>query len=161
MPQNASREEVIQALAGMIREIPVAMLTTTGLGRLRSRPMVTQRTRFDGNLWFLTARAAGKTGEIRDRQVVHVTFVSPTDNRYVWATGTATIVDDQKKVTEIWHTGFRLWFPEGPDTGNVALIKIRVEEAEYWDAKANRMVLLTGFVEPGSALRDLEPGMGM
>ena len=37
MPQNAKREDVIEALAGMIRDIPVAMLTTTGLGRLRSR----------------------------------------------------------------------------------------------------------------------------
>jgi general stress protein 26 len=161
MPQNANREEIIQALAGMIRDIPVAMLTTTGLGRLRSRPMVTQRTPFDGNLWFLTARAAGKTGEIRDRQVVHVTFVSSADNRYVWTTGIATIVDDQAKVNEIWHPGFRAWFPEGPDDGSIALIKVRVEEAEYWDPKANRMVLLTGFVEPGSAFRDLEPGTGM
>jgi general stress protein 26 len=161
MPQNATREEVIQALAGMIRDIPVAMLTTTGLGRLRSRPMVTQRTPFDGNLWFLTARAAGKTGEIRDRQVVHVTFVSPADNRYVWATGTATVVDDQAKIEEIWHSGYKPWFAEGPAAGTIALIKVRVEEAEYWDPKANRMVLLTGFVEPGSAFRDLEPGMGI
>jgi general stress protein 26 len=161
MPQNATREEVIQALAGMIRDIPVAMLTTTGLGRLRSRPMVAQRTPFDGSLWFLTARAAGKTGEIRDRQVVHVTFVSPTDNRYVWATGTATVVDDRAKVNELWHAGYKPWFPEGPGGGTIALIKVRVEEAEYWDPKANRMVLLAGFVEPGSAFRDMEPGMGI
>jgi general stress protein 26 len=161
MPQNATREEVIQALAAMIRDIPVAMLTTTGLGRLRSRPMVTQRTPFDGSLWFLTARAAGKTGEIRDRQVVHVTFVSPTDNRYVWATGTATVLDDRAKVNELWHAGFKPWFPEGPASSTIALIKVRVEEAEYWDPKSNRMVLLTGFIESGSAFRDMEPGMGI
>jgi general stress protein 26 len=161
MPQNATREEVIQALAVMIRDIPVAMLTTTGLGRLRSRPMVTQRTPFDGSLWFLTARAAGKTGEIRDRQVVHVTFVSPADNRYVWATGTAMIVDDQAKVREVWHPGYTTWFPEGPAGGTIALIKVRVEEAEYWDPQAGRMVLLTGFVEPGAAFRDMAPGMGL
>jgi len=159
MPQT--REEVIQALAAMIRDIPVAMLTTTGLGRLRSRPMVTQRTAFDGSLWFLTARAAGKTGEIRDRQVVHVTFVSPADNRFVWATGTASVVDDQSKVNEVWHAGYQAWFPEGPGEGTIALIKVRVEEAEYWDPKANRMVLLTGFVGRGSAFRDVEPGMGI
>jgi hypothetical protein len=38
---------------------------------------------------------------------------------------------------------------------------VRVEEAEYWDPTANRMVLLTGFVEQGSAFRDMEPGMGI
>jgi general stress protein 26 len=161
MPQNATRDEAIQALARMIREIPVAMLTTTGLGRLRSRPMVTQRRPFDGHLWFLTERAAGKTGEIRDRQQVHVTFVSPTDNRYVWATGTATLVDDGAFVKELWHPGYQPWFPRGAADQGIALIKVRVEEAEYWDPKAARMVLLTGFVEEGTAFRDLEPGMGI
>jgi general stress protein 26 len=161
MGQNETRDAVIEALAGMIRGIPVAMLTTTGLGRLRSRPMVCQRTAFDGHLWFLTARAAGKTGEIRDRQLVHVTFVSPADGRYVWATGTASVVDDPAKVQEIWHPGYKPWFPEGPEDRSIALIKVRVDEAEYWDAKANRMVMLTGFAERGSAVRDLEPGMGM
>jgi general stress protein 26 len=145
----------------MIRDIPVAMLTTTGLGRLRSRPMVTQRTPFDGDLWFLTARAAGKTGEIRDRQLVHVTFVSAPDNRYVWATGTATIIEDKARLEALWHPGYKPWFPDGPSDGSIALIKVRVEEAEYWDAKAGRMVLLTGFVEPGATFRDIEPGMGI
>lgn len=161
MAQNATREEVIQVLAGMIRDIPVAMLTTTGLGRLRSRPMVTQRSAFDGDLWFLTARAAGKTGEIRDRQQVHITFVSPSDSRYVWATGTASVVDNKAKVQELWHAGYKPWFPDGPADGSIALIKVRVEEAEYWDGKAGRMVLLTGFLEPGGTFRDMEPGMGI
>jgi general stress protein 26 len=161
MPQHARREEVVGTLARFIQDIPVAMLTTTGLGRLRSRPMVCQHAPFDGNLWFLTARAAGKTGEIRDRQVVHVSFVSPTDNRYVWASGTAAVVDDPAKVRELWHAGYKPWFREGPDDPSIALIRVRVEEAEYWDAKANRMVLLTGFVEPGTAVRDIEPGMGI
>lgn len=161
MPQKARREEVIQALAAMIRDIPVAMLTTTGLGRLRSRPMVTQQSPFDGDLWFLTARAAGKTGEIRDRQLVHVTFVSAADHRYVWATGTAAIVDDRARVEALWHPGYTPWFPGGPVDGSIALIRVRVEEAEYWDAQAGRMVLLTGFVEPGSTFRDIEPGMGI
>ena len=76
--------------------------------------MVTQRAPFDGSLWFLTARATGKTGEIRDRQAVHVTFVSPGDNRYVWASGTATLVDDRAKVQELWHPGYLPWCPEAP-----------------------------------------------
>ncbi|MBP1634922.1 MAG: ral stress protein, partial [Acidobacteria bacterium] len=89
MPETPTRQAAIATLADLIKDVPVAMLTTTGMGRLRSRPMVAQRAPFDGTLWFLTARGAGKTGEIRDRQAVHVTFVSPSDNRYVWASGTA------------------------------------------------------------------------
>ncbi|HSK09133.1 MAG TPA: pyridoxamine 5'-phosphate oxidase family protein [Vicinamibacterales bacterium] len=160
MPETPTREEAIRILADLIQDVPVAMLTTTGMGRLRSRPMVTQRAPFDGFLWFLTARAAGKTGEIRDRQAVHVTFVSDGDNRYVWASGTAALVDDRARVEAIWHDGYRPWFPAGPGDPAIALIRVRVEEAGYWDAASNRMTLLGGFVE-GSAFRDLQPGAGI
>ncbi len=161
MQEVPTRDEAIATVASMIKDIPVAMLTTTGLGRLRSRPMVAQRGPFDGSLWFLTARETGKTGEIRDRQAVHVTFVSPADNRYVWASGTASIVDDRVLLKSLWHPGYLPWLPGGPDDPGLSLIKVRVEEAEYWDAAAGRMVLLTGFVEPGSSFRDVAPGMGI
>jgi general stress protein 26 len=156
-----TREEAIRTFAAMVKDIPVAMLTTTGMGRLRSRPMVTQRTAFDGDLWFLTASAAGKTGEIRDRQAVHVTYVSPTDNRYVWASGTASIVDDPARLKALWHAGYLPWLPGGADDPAITLIKVRVEEAEYWDHKAGRMILLDTFIQPGSSFRDVAPGMGI
>lgn len=161
MADMSNREEAIQVVASMINGIPVAMLTTTGMGRLRSRPMVVQRTAFDGYLWFLTKRETGKTGEIRDRQAVHVTFVSPSDNRYVWASGTASIVDDPGLVQQLWYPAYLPWLPDGPGDPGLSLIKVRVEEAEYWDNKAGRMVLLTGFVQPGGSFRDAAPGMGI
>lgn len=160
MPETPTRQEAIRTLADLIKDVPVAMLTTTGMGRLRSRPMVAQHAPFDGILWFLTGRSAGKAGEIRDRQVVHVTFVSPADNRYVWASGTAALVDDPAQVSALWHDGYRPWFPRGPQDESIALIKVRVEEAGYWDADTGRMVLLGGFVE-STAFRDLQPGMGI
>jgi len=160
MPESSRREEAIRTLAAMIQDIPVAMLTTTGMGRLRSRPMVTQQVPFDGHLWFLTTRATGMTGEIRDRQSVHVTFVSPGDSRYVWTSGTATLVDDRAKVQELWHPGYQPWCPGGGADPSVTLIKVRVEEAGYWDPATSKMLVLTGFVEP-TTFHDVEPGMGI
>ena len=161
MGETRTRAQAIATFAEMIKGIPVAMLTTTGLGRLRSRPMVTQREAFDGSLWFVTARGAGKTGEIRDRQAVHVTFVAPSENRYVWASGTATIVEDQERLTSLWHGGYLQWLPGGPADPSVTLIKVAVEEAEYWDEGAGRMVRLDSFIEPGSSFREVAPGMGI
>jgi general stress protein 26 len=161
MPNTPTREDAVRTVAAMIKDIPVAMLTTTGMGRLRSRPMVTQRTAFDGDLWFLTDRGAGKTGEIRDRQAVHATFVSPTDNRYVWVSGTASIVEDAAMLKTLWHAGYLPWLPGGQDDPAVALIKVRVEEAGYWDDRSGRMVRLDSFVQPGTAFRDVAPGVGI
>jgi general stress protein 26 len=161
MADTPTREQAIATFAAMITGIPVAMLTTTGLGRLRSRPMVAQRAPFDGCLWFVTARAAGKTGEIRDRQAVHVTFVAPSENRYVWASGTASIVDDPARLKALWHGGYLQWLPGGPDDPSVTLIKVAVEEAEYWDEAAGRMVRLDSFIRPGSSFREIVVGVGI
>jgi general stress protein 26 len=161
MPEALSRQESIRIVASTIEGIPVAMLTTTGLGRLRSRPMVTQQLPFDGSLWFLTARAAGKAAEIRDRQAVHVTFVSPAEGRYLWVSGTAALVEDRAFLKRLWHPGYLPWLPGGPDDPGLSLIKVRVEEAEYWDNMAGRMVRLEGFVEPGASFRDVAPGAGI
>jgi general stress protein 26 len=161
MPARPTRDEAIRTFAAMIKDIPVAMLTTTGLGHLRSRPMVTQQTPFNGYLWFLTSRAAGKTGEIRDRQAVHVTFVSPSDNRYVWASGTAVLVEDRSMLKRLWHAGYLPWLPGGADDPTTTLIKVRVEEAEYWDHAAGRMIMLDRFVESGTTFRELSPDTGI
>jgi general stress protein 26 len=161
MADTRTREQAIAIFAEMISGIPVAMLTTTGLGRLRSRPMVTQREPFDGSLWFVTARAAGKAAEIRDRQAVHVTFVAPSESRYVWASGTASIVEDPARLKALWHGGYLHWLPGGPNDPSVTLIKVAVEEAEYWDETAGRMVRLDSFIQPGSTFREIVVGVGI
>lgn len=161
MLDGKSREAAVGRLAEMIRDIPVAMLTTTGMGRLRSRPMVAQRAPFDGTLWFVTERGTGKTGDIRERQAVHVTFVEPDEQRFVWASGTASIVDDRARLAALWHDGYLPWIPGGLSNPDLTLIGVRVEEAEYWDAEQGRMILLDSFVQATGGVRDAEPGVGI
>jgi general stress protein 26 len=53
---NTTRNnEDVEKLAKLIKGIKFAMLTTAlPDGSLRSRPMATQNTAFDGTLWFFT-----------------------------------------------------------------------------------------------------------
>jgi len=92
---------------------------------------------------------------------VHVTFVAPGENRYVWASGTASIVDDRAQLKALWHGGYLQWLPGGPEDASVTLIKVVVEEAEYWDEAAGRMVRLDSFVEPGATFREIVVGVGI
>ena len=67
MNENTDRSEAIKKLVEMIQGIRVAMLTTAMPdGTLRSRPMATQQTEFDGDLWFFTEASSGKVHEIQD-----------------------------------------------------------------------------------------------
>ena len=41
--------------------------------------------------------------------------------------GRARIVDDPAQIHALWSEGFRVWFPDGPDSPNIALLAIDVE----------------------------------
>ena len=160
MPDSPTRSEAIKQLAQLIKDVRVAMLTTTtDRGWLRSRPMVTQRLPFDGDLWFLSGKSTAKARDVRNRQQVNVAYMSFDEDRYVSVSGMATIVDDPAKAKSLWNSAYAEWFPKGTTDPDLVLIKVQVEEAEYWDPAQRRMVQITGFVEPSPSFR--EPGTGV
>jgi general stress protein 26 len=136
-------------LRKMIKNTPVAMLTTVASdGLLRSRPMATLKAPFDGHLWFLARTGAPMADEIKDNQRVGVSYASPKADRYVSVTGVATLIRDPEKIRELWSRRLRPWFPEGKKHPDLALIRVAVERADYWDAKRGIMIHLQGVV-PG------------
>ncbi|MGI8561137.1 MAG: pyridoxamine 5'-phosphate oxidase family protein, partial [Luteimonas sp.] len=67
------RQDHIRRLAELIRDVDIAMLTTsTPEGRLVSRPLGTQEVEFDGDLWFATGADSGKVAEIKANPHVNV-----------------------------------------------------------------------------------------
>jgi len=162
MPETPARDDAIRKLDEMIKGIPVAMLTTvTERGWLRSRPMVAQSDPFDGTLWFLSGASTSKARDVRDRQQVNLCYVSGARDRYVSVSGVATLVDDRARIAAMWNKAYAEWFPRGQGDPELVLIKVEVEEAEFWDATVHRMVRLSGFLELRGAFRDLEPGTGI
>jgi general stress protein 26 len=127
----------VQKLAELIGEIRIAMLTTVAAdGSLWSRPITTQGTKFDGDLWFITKRDSPKVQEVRQYRRVSLSYVRPQDNTYVSVSGIAQVVSDQKKAQELWDPSYQHWFPGGPSDPNLALIRVSIERAEYWEAPA-------------------------
>ena len=146
-PQT-ERAEHIQKLAGMIKNIKIAMLTTAEPdSTLRSRPMATQPEPFDGTLWFFTSAGSQKVDEVEQQHNVNLSYADPDKQRYVSVSGTATLVHERAKIDELWHSFYKAWFPKGKDDPDLTLLKVEVEAAEYWDAPSNKMVQLAGFVK--------------
>lgn len=142
------RQESLATLNEMIRGIKVAMLTTVAAdGMLRSRPMATQRLDSDGDLWFFAEAGSPKMQEIDREHHVNVSYADPSSNRYVSVSGMAAVVKDQAKVDEMWQPALKAWFPEGKTDPNIALLRVRVTEAEVWDAPASSIVYLAGFIK--------------
>jgi general stress protein 26 len=42
----------------------------------------------------------------------------------------------------------KAWFPDGLDDPDLALLRVHVEAAEYWDSPSSTMVHIVGFVRP-------------
>lgn len=137
MPEENETDHAaeMKKLSEIISGIKFAMLTTVEPdGSLRSRPMTTQQIEFDGDLWFFTRANSPKVWETDRHEEVNVSFADPDKNRYVSATGTAQLVRDAAKIKELWKPVYETIFPNGLDDPDLALLKISVSEAEYWDS---------------------------
>jgi general stress protein 26 len=154
-------KDPVKKLRKLIRDSRVAMLTTVGAdGSLRSRPMATPDGGFDGELWFITRFHSPKSEEVQENQRVNVTYASRKNDRYVSVSGTATLVRDPDKLKELWRGAMKQWFPEGKKDPDLALLKVTVERAEYWDANQNRMVDLPRVAAPGKEREKEKRGPG-
>ncbi|SFJ08791.1 pyridoxamine 5'-phosphate oxidase family protein [Planctomicrobium piriforme] len=144
-------------LGELIHEIYVAMLVTVAPdGSLHGRPMATNNTKFDGTLWFLTDHDSVKVLEVQQQPQVNVSYADPKRQHYVSVSGTAEVTRDRKLIEEQWTPSAKVWFPDGPQDERIALLKVTVTRAEYWDAPSSRFVLLTGLVK--SILTGQRPG---
>jgi general stress protein 26 len=57
------------------------------------------------------------------------------------------LIRDREKAKELWNPILKAWFPEGLEDPNLALLKVSVEKAEYWDTPSGKMVQAIGFVK--------------
>lgn len=131
----------------MLEGIDFTMLTTIAGGKLHSRPMSTQEMDENGDLWFFSADNTRKVDEIAADDRINAAYSDPDGNTYVSVFGRAEVVKDRAKIEELWSPVLKAWFPEGVDDPTICLLKVSVEEAEYWDAPSSKFVQLAGFVK--------------
>ncbi len=144
---HATHEEAVKKLGALIKDIKFAMLTSIDGGVLRARPMVTQKREFDGTLWFLTSTRTHKVSEIEADPRVCVSYSDVDDNNYVSVSGTAQVVQDRAKIEEMWNPVYKAWFPEGLDDPTICVLRIDVEQAEYWDSPSSAVANIAGFIK--------------
>jgi general stress protein 26 len=147
MKSATVRTEAIRKLVDLIGEIRIAMLTTvTQDGALRSRPLLTLRADFDGDLWFMTKAESAKVQEVEGDRRVSLSYAKPESNAYVAISGTARLVSDPQRAADLWDPSFQHWFPGGPGDPTLALIRVTAERAEYWEAPPLTWPFVAGFV---------------
>ncbi|GAA0292065.1 general stress protein 26 [Gracilibacillus halotolerans] len=127
---NTIKQEEIDTLRKLIKDVDTAMLTTATDEGLISRPMKTQEVEFDGDLWFFTKRETNKYREILHDKDVNVAYAGKS---YVSVRGRAEIVEDINKKKELWSKAYEKVMDTTYDDPTLILIKVKAEAAEYWE----------------------------
>lgn len=145
MTKEPSADPAAKKLWDMVDAIKVAMMTTLTDGVMRSRPAACVQMDRRAELWFFTLAPADKAGSGAQR--VNLGFVDTANEDYVSLSGTATIVRDRELVRKLWTEDQTVWFPKGCDDPDLALLRVDVEEAEYWDRPSRAQVGAFGLVK--------------
>ncbi len=124
-------ETTKQHLSDLLASFDTAMLITRHHDGEHARPMAVAGVEGASTVWFVTSDTSPKADEIRSDARVAVTCQS--DSKYAALSGHAALVQDRTKVDELWKESWKTWFPNGKTDPTLALIRVDVDDAEFWD----------------------------
>jgi general stress protein 26 len=131
-------------VAELIKDMSVALLTSTSEdSALVMRPMSPLMIDGSGAIWFFTDLRSAKVEQLRH---VNLSFSNEADSTYVSLSGHGEIHNDRTKIKQLWTPFAKPWFPDGPDSPDLALLRFAPDSAEYWDAPSSKMLRMFGMV---------------
>lgn len=133
----------------LIEGIHICMMTTVNKdGSMSSRPMgvpAPEKGQFEGTLFFLTRGLSEKVDEVQEDRHITLTFAEPKDSKYVTLKGKGSVSNDRAKIKELWNPMYKAWFPGGEDDPSIAVMRVDVTEADYWEASASKLVVMAKY----------------
>jgi general stress protein 26 len=148
-----------EKLFSLIKDVKFCMLTTADEdGTLRSRPMATQVSYEEKNLYFFTKKSSGKVDEIKEDSQINLAYANPSKQDYVSVSGQASLTQDKAKMEKFWNPAYKAWFPEGLEDPEISLLTVEIEKAEYWDSHSSAVVHLVGLVKAKLTGETYKPG---
>ena len=145
--EHRTDEAAKRKVHDLIGQATFAMMGTyDARGNAHSRPMVAVSHGGD-ELWFFTRADSRKVDELRRDGRILLDYAGGGHQSYVSLVGRAEVIRDSAKARELWAEPVRTWFPDGPDDPEIALVRVEVDSAEYWDAPSSTMVHAYGYVK--------------
>lgn len=146
----------LATLARLLDGMSTAMLTHEAPdGALVSRPMTALEMDAQGAIWFFIDLRSNKAEHLR---TLSLSFADEARATYVSLSGRGEVDTDRGRVARLWTAQARPWFPDGPGSRHLALLKFVPHRAEYWDAPGSRMVRLLALAASSLAGRPIGVG---
>jgi general stress protein 26 len=156
-PQNAAGP--VRQLADLVGDQRVAMLTARETDdRLQSRPMTPLSLDEAGNFWFFCDDASSLAATVRACPKVNLAFSDEGRATYVSVSGSAVIEHDRERIRDLWTSLARPWFPDGPDSAKLALLRVHCDIIELWNAADSTLIRI--FALAASVVTGRPVGLG-
>jgi general stress protein 26 len=136
-------DESFARLWDLIKDCHFGMLVTSdGEGALHGRPMTTVQKHFGGTLWFVVPTISDVVRDIAYNDNCCVTYARTSMSDFVSVSGTGSVLIENAIKEKLWNPMLQAWFPQGPTSRSVAVLKVDAQQADYWDSKSNKLVQL-------------------
>ena len=131
-----------EVLWDLIKETRFCMLAHRHTdGTLHSHPLTMQNRALgeDGCIYFFVAKSSEVGQRLQHDGNVNLSFANPKEDTWVSITGMARVSGDAAKKKELFDVMDKAWF-DGPDDPKMELVEVKIDEAEYWNVKENKLL---------------------
>ena len=134
MPANGSFAPIdLAAVAQLMRDLDICMLSTTGPGGVATRPMSNNgQVEYDGDTWFFARRDSAKIREIEAVPSVGIGYVASERATWIAIEADAEVVYDPAEKRARWFEDLGRWFENGPEDPEVVLIRASATRIRAW-----------------------------
>ncbi|HEV7331163.1 MAG TPA: pyridoxamine 5'-phosphate oxidase family protein [Flavisolibacter sp.] len=142
MEKNLQNEQALEKFKSLVKDVNICMFITNTRddANTHTRPMATVDVEDDGTLWFYTDIRSIKVEEVESQRDVHLVYAHPGKDSYLDIWGTASVVTDKQQIKDKWSPMVKVYFSQGTDDPNLALLKVKPEDCYYWDNETGKMV---------------------
>ncbi len=142
--ENLQGSEALTKLRELVDKIDIGMLCTYpgDDGYVHSVPMSRQEIDEQGNIWYLFSANSETYKNLQRDKKISILFAHVGDYNFLSINGIAAISRDEARIDKYWNKFVEAWFEKGKDDPNIRVLKVNVEDAQYWDNKTNKLFTL-------------------
>lgn len=126
-------------VAETLKDIDFVMLNThTDGGKIAGRPMSNNRdVDYDGDSWFFVETSSRTFSDVQADPNVTLSVQGSKGLLgkppvFLSIEGAVEVHQDEATLAEHWTKDLERWWPEGPSTPGIALLKVHAERIHYW-----------------------------
>ena len=141
--KNLTKDESWKKLRDLIDDIKIAMMLT-GFDKkpMTAVPMSTKKVDKEGNIWFLSLETSEHNQDLMTTKEIQLLYSKPSEMEFLSVFGRAEVTTDSVILEDLYNKATDgNWF-EGVSDPNLTAIKVKPEQAYYWDSDSNKYVSL-------------------